>query len=58
MSTQVLVTTGAGNVIKGGADIWTNHFLKEVWPNLPKRRSWLYLSLRLKSCSLKIYLLY
>ena len=43
MSTQVLVTTGAGNVIKGGADIWTNHFLKEVWPKLPKRRSWLLL---------------
>lgn len=37
---KVLVTTGAGNVIKGGADVWTNHFLKEVWPKLPNKKEW------------------
>lgn len=37
---KVLITTGAGNVIKGGADIWTNHFLKEVWPKLPNKKEW------------------
>ena len=33
----LLVCTGAGNVIQGGADIWVNNFLKEVWPTLPNR---------------------
>ena len=37
---NILVTTGAGNTIQGGADIWTNHFLKVIWPNLPKRKNW------------------
>ena len=37
---NILVTTGAGNTIQGGADIWTNHFLKLVWPQLPKRKNW------------------
>ena len=40
VSPKVLVTTGAGNVIKGGADVWTNHFLKEVWPKLPNKKEW------------------
>jgi hypothetical protein len=39
-SLNILVTTGAGNTIQGGADIWTNHFLKFIWPNLPKRKNW------------------
>jgi hypothetical protein len=39
-SMNVLVTTGAGNTIQGGADIWTNHFLKLIWPHLPKRKNW------------------
>jgi len=34
----LLVCTGAGNTIQGGADIWVNNFLKEVWPNLPNNR--------------------
>lgn len=33
----LLVCTGAGNTIQGGADIWVNNFLKEVWPKLPNR---------------------
>ena len=33
----LLVCTGAGNIIQGGADIWVNNFLKEVWPKLPNR---------------------
>ena len=36
---KVLITTGAGNVIQGGADIWVNHFLHEVWPTLPFKKS-------------------
>jgi hypothetical protein len=39
-SPKILVTTGAGNTIKGGADIWTNHFLKWVWPTLPDKKEW------------------
>ena len=34
----LLVATGAGNTVQGGADIWVNNFLKEVWPNLPNNR--------------------
>lgn len=33
----LLVCTGAGNVVQGGADIWVNNFLREVWPTLPNR---------------------
>ena len=33
----LLVCTGAGNTVQGGADIWVNNFLKEVWPSLPNR---------------------
>ena len=36
----LLVCTGAGNNIQGGADIWVNNFLKEVWPKLPKRKNY------------------
>ena len=28
-SLNILVTTGAGNTIQGGADIWTNYFLND-----------------------------
>ena len=34
-SKKILLTTGAGNTIQGGADIWVNHFLNEVWHTLP-----------------------
>ena len=34
----LLVCTGAGNTIQGGADIWVNNFLKEVWPKLPNKK--------------------
>jgi hypothetical protein len=40
MSIKVLVTTGCGNTVQGGADIWTNYFLELVWPTLPDKRSW------------------
>ncbi len=38
--TYILVATGAGNTIVGGADIWVNNFLKEVWPTLPRRKAY------------------
>jgi len=38
--TKVLVTTGCGNTIEGGADIWTNHFIENVWKQLPRRKHW------------------
>ena len=38
--TKVLVTTGCGNTIEGGADIWTNHFIDKVWKELPRRKHW------------------
>mgnify|MGYP001249489465 FL=1 len=31
---KLLVTTGFGNIIQGGADIWTNHFINLVLPQL------------------------
>jgi hypothetical protein len=34
----LLVCTGAGNTVQGGADIWVNNFLKEVWTKLPNKR--------------------
>lgn len=37
---RILITTGAGNTIVGGADIWVNNFLKYVWPNLPVKKTW------------------
>jgi hypothetical protein len=36
----LLVCTGAGNTIQGGADIWVNNFLKEVWTRLPNNRQY------------------
>lgn len=40
MSYKLLVTTGAGNSIQGGSDIWTNYFLNLVWETLPNRKEW------------------
>lgn len=37
---KILITTGAGNTIVGGADIWVNNFLKTVWPTLPIKKTW------------------
>jgi len=37
---RVMICTGAGNVIQGGADIWVNHFLNLVWPLLPDKKNW------------------
>lgn len=37
---RILLTTGAGNVIQGGADVWVNHFLNLVWPLLPDKKNW------------------
>lgn len=31
---KVFVTTGCGNIIQGGADIWTNNFIELVLPHL------------------------
>jgi len=39
-STKILVTTGCGNTIEGGADIWTNHFIETIWKELPRRKNW------------------
>ena len=39
-SKKVLITTGAGNIIQGGSDIWVNHFLHEVWTTLPNRKTY------------------
>jgi hypothetical protein len=40
MGYKILVTTGAGNTIIGGSDIWTNYFLESVWPTLPNKKEW------------------
>ena len=40
LSTKVMICTGAGNTIQGGADIWVNNFLQTVWPKLEKRTNW------------------
>jgi len=37
---KILICTGAGNTIVGGADMWVNDFLNYVWPNLPMRKTW------------------
>lgn len=39
-TTKILLTTGAGNTVQGGADIWVNNFLQEVWPKLPYPKTW------------------
>ena len=31
---KLLVTTGFGNIVQGGADLWTNHFINLVLPEL------------------------
>ena len=31
---KVFVTTGCGNIIQGGADMWTNNFIELVLPHL------------------------
>lgn len=36
---KVLITTGAGNTVEGGADIWVNNFLEHVWPTLPFKKT-------------------
>lgn len=40
LSSKILLTTGAGNTIQGGADIWVNYFLEEVWPKLPYAKTY------------------
>lgn len=37
---KILICTGAGNTIVGGADMWVNDFLTYVWPTLPLRKTW------------------
>jgi hypothetical protein len=37
---KIMICTGAGNTIVGGADIWVNEFLNHVWPTLPLRKTW------------------
>lgn len=37
---KILLCTGAGNTIVGGADMWVNDFLTHVWPTLPLRKTW------------------
>ena len=37
---KVMICTGAGNTIQGGADIWVNNFLQNVWTKLKKRSNW------------------
>ena len=31
MGKKLMITTGCGNTIEGGADIWTNHFIENIW---------------------------
>ena len=31
---KIFVTTGCGNIIQGGADMWTNNFIELVFPYL------------------------
>ena len=40
VGTKIMVTTGCGNTIQGGADIWTNYFIEEVWKRLKSRKRW------------------
>lgn len=39
-TSKILLCTGAGNTVQGGADIWVNNFLEHVWPNLPYPKTW------------------
>lgn len=40
MNYDILVTTGCGNTIQGGADIWSNHFLNEIYPIISKTKNY------------------
>lgn len=40
VGTKIMVTTGCGNTIQGGADIWTNYFIEEIWKRLKSRKRW------------------
>lgn len=37
---KILLATGAGNTVEGGADIWVNQFLNLVWPTLPTKKEY------------------
>lgn len=37
---KIFISTGVGNTIVGGADMWVNDFLKYVWPTLPLKKTW------------------
>ena len=37
---KVLISTGGGNTIVGGSDMWVNDFLKHVWPTLHLKKTW------------------
>lgn len=40
---KLLITTGAGNVIVGGSDIWVNLFIENVWENLNNKDEYILL---------------
>jgi hypothetical protein len=40
MGKKLMITTGCGNTIEGGADIWTNHFIENVWKGIKFRKNW------------------
>jgi hypothetical protein len=37
---DLLISTGCGNVIQGGADVWTNHFLELVYPIIKNNKEY------------------
>ena len=40
MGKKLMITTGCGNTIEGGADIWTNHFIQNIWKGIKWRKHW------------------
>tara|TARA_B110000003_G_C16635882_1_gene528388 strand:- start:993 stop:2186 length:1194 start_codon:yes stop_codon:yes gene_type:complete len=38
ISKKLMITTGCGNTIEGGADIWTNHFIENIWKSIKWRK--------------------
>jgi len=40
MGKKLMITTGCGNTIEGGADIWTNHFIENIWKGIKWRKNW------------------
>lgn len=40
---DILVTTGCGNTIQGGADIWSNYFISNIYPIISKNRNYVIL---------------